>query len=171
MKPSQVTTATTTSEGAVPVVDAPSPVSSASATIESIRENWPAVVEDVQRQSKVGGLIVRESVPLSLGKDALLAVALPNEGMMKNLTASGHDDRLRLAIKNVMNVDVRIDAIVDSSKTVVSKAKSKTAAKPVEEFDQGNASPDDEDVASRSAIDLIANALGGQVISESTHES
>ena len=170
MKPSQVTTATTEAAAPVQTETTPTPVSAASASIESIRENWPAVIEDVQRQSKVGGLIVRESVPLSLGKDGLLAVAFPNEGMMKNLTASGHDDRLRLAIKNVMNVDVRIDPIVDSSKTAAPKAKSKAAAKPVEEFDRGNASPDDEDVASRSAIDLIANALGGQVISESTHE-
>jgi len=170
MKPSQVTTASTEA-AAAPVESAPSAVSSASATIESIRENWAAVIEDVQRQSKVGGLIVRESVPLSLGKDGLLAVAFPNEGMMKNLTASGHDDRLRLAIKNVMQVDVRIDPIVDSSKAAASKAKSKSAAKPAEDFDRGNASPDDENVASRSTIDLIANALGGQVISESTHES
>ena len=133
-------------------------------TFEQIRQAWPAILETLGAQSRVAGIVMVDTAPLSLGEGNVLAVAFPNVNTMNNAVKSGHDDRLRLVIAKSFHLDVTIDPTVDPNRAVPAKPK-KSAT------DSGEASPDDENLPSRSSIDIITSSLGGQVISESPRES
>ena len=163
LKPSQVTAAATQK--------AEEKSAEASATLtgpvsfEQIRDAWPAILQTLGSQSRVAGIVMVDTAPVSFGEDKVLAVAFPNSNTMNNAIKSGHDDRLRLVIQNLFHVDVRIDPTVDPNRAVPAKPKKEVAA------DAGEASPDDETTPSRSSIDIITSSLGGQVISESPRDA
>jgi S-methylmethionine-dependent homocysteine/selenocysteine methylase len=108
-------------------------------------------------------MVMQETAPLSISEDRIVAVAFANAGAMNNAVNSKHDDKLRAAIKEVLRADVKIEATVDPK-----HAKQVSAKKDVTE--SGDAAPDDEAVTKRSALDMVTNMLGGQVISESARE-
>ena len=163
LKPSQVTAAATQK--------AEEKSAEASATLtgpvsfEQIRDAWPAILQTLGSQSRVAGIVMVDTAPVSFGEDKVLAVAFPNSNTMNNAVKSGHDDRLRLVIQNLFHVDVRIDPTVDPNRAVPAKPKKEVAT------DAGEASPDDETTSSRSSIDIITSSLGGQVISESPRDA
>lgn len=163
LKPSQVTAAATQK--------AEEKSAEASATLtgpvsfEQIRDAWPAILQTLGSQSRVAGIVMVDTAPVSFGEDKVLAVAFPNSNTMNNAIKSGHDDRLRLVIQNLFHVDVRIDPTVDPNRAVPAKPKKEVAV------DAGEASPDDETTPSRSSIDIITSSLGGQVISESPRDA
>lgn len=163
MKPSQVTASATASAQAAAEVKMSEPLTGP-VTFEQIREAWPAILETLGSQSRVAGIVMVDTAPLSLGEGNVLAVAFPNVNTMNNAVKSGHDDRLRLVIAKSFHLDVTIDPTVDQNRAVPAKPK-KSAT------DSGDASPDDENLPSRSSIDIITSSLGGQVISESPRES
>ena len=163
MKPSQVTAAATQKaeeKSAEEPATLTGPVS-----FEQIREAWPAILHTLGGQSRVAGIVMVDTAPVSFGEDKVLAVAFPNSNTMNNAVKSGHDDRLRLVIQNLFHVDVRIDPTVDPNRAKPAKPKKEAAA------DRGEASPDDENTPSRSSIDIITSSLGGTVISESPREA
>lgn len=161
MKPSQVTASA--SQQAAAEVKMSEPLTGP-VTFEQIRQSWPAILETVGSQSRVAGIVMVDTAPLSLGEDNVLAVAFPNVNTMNNAVKSGHDDRLRLVIAKSFHLDVTIDPTVDPNRAVPAKPKKSVT-------DSGDASPDDENLPSRSSIDIITSSLGGQVISESPRES
>jgi len=163
MKPSQVTASATASQQAATEVKMSEPLTGP-VTFQQIREAWPAILETLGSQSRVAGIVMVDTAPLSLGEGNVLAVAFPNVNTMNNAVKSGHDDRLRLVIAKSFHLDVTIDPTVDQNRAVSAKPK-KSAT------DSGDASPDDENLPSRSSIDIITSSLGGQVISESPRES
>jgi len=163
MKPSQVTASATASQQAAAEVKMSEPLTGP-VTFQQIREAWPAILETLGSQSRVAGIVMVDTAPLSLGEGNVLAVAFPNVNTMNNAVKSGHDDRLRLVIAKSFHLDVTIDPTVDQNRAVQAKPK-KSAT------DSGDASPDDENLPSRSSIDIITSSLGGQVISESPRES
>ena len=163
MKPSQVTASATASAQAAAEVKLSEPLTGP-VTFEQIRQAWPAILETLGAQSRVAGIVMVDTAPLSLGEGNVLAVAFPNVNTMNNAVKSGHDDRLRLVIAKSFHLDVTIDPTVDPNRAVSAKPK-KSAT------DSGDASPDDENLPSRSSIDIITSSLGGQVISESPRES
>ena len=163
MKPSQVTASATASAQAAAEVKISEPLTGP-ITFEQIRQAWPAILETLGAQSRVAGIVMVDTAPLSLGEGNVLAVAFPNVNTMNNAVKSGHDDRLRLVIAKSFHLDVTIDPTVDPNRAVPAKPK-KSAT------DSGEASPDDENLPSRSSIDIITSSLGGQVISESPRES
>ena len=163
MKPSQVTASATASQQAAAEVKLSEPLTGP-VTFQQIREAWPAILETLGAQSRVAGIVMVDTAPLSLGEGNVLAVAFPNVNTMNNAVKSGHDDRLRLVIAKSFHLDVTIDPTVDQNRAVSAKPK-KSAT------DSGDASPDDENLPSRSSIDIITSSLGGQVISESPRES
>jgi hypothetical protein len=61
---------------------------------------------------------------------------------------------------------VRIDPIMDPG---AARAGSAAAARDI--VDTGDADPDDAAMTSRSAMDMVTEALGGKVISETPRES
>ena len=163
MKPSQVTAAATQKaeeQSAAATETLTGPVS-----FEQIRDAWPAILQTLGGQSRVAGIVMVDTAPVSFGEDKVLAVAFPNSNTMNNAVKSGHDDRLRLVIQNLFHVDVRIDPTVDPNRA--KPAASKKAAVT----DAGEASPDDETTPSRSSIDIITSSLGGQVIDERPREA
>jgi DNA polymerase-3 subunit gamma/tau len=163
MKPSQVTAAAT-QKAEEQAAEAPATLTGP-VSFEQIRDAWPAILQTVGSQSRVAGIVMVDTAPVSFGEDKVLAVAFPNSNTMNNAVKSGHDDRLRLVIQNLFHVDVRIDPTVDPNRAQPAKPK-KTAV-----TDAGEASPDDETTPSRSSIDIITSSLGGQVISESPRDA
>ncbi|MFM1819599.1 MAG: hypothetical protein RIS61_1197 [Actinomycetota bacterium] len=129
-------------------------------TFAQIRDHWPSVLEVLKSISKVGWLTMQDSSPLSLSDDRRLAVAFANAGAMANAVKSKHHEKLAAAIKEVLRADVIVEPTVDAK-----QAKKVAAKKEVSEA--GEASPDDEAVTKRSALDMVTNMLGAQVISES----
>jgi DNA polymerase-3 subunit gamma/tau len=163
MKPSQVTAAATQKaeeQSAAATETLTGPVS-----FEQIREAWPAILQTLGGQSRVAGIVMADTAPVSFGEDKVLAVAFPNSNTMNNAIKSGHDDRLRLVIQNLFHVDVRIDPTVDPNRAKPATPKKEAAT------DAGEASPDDETTPSRSSIDIITSSLGGQVIDERPREA
>ena len=61
------------------------------------------------------------------------------------------------------NADVRIEGTVDPK-------QAKTPAAKKEVIEAGEASPDDEVVTKRSALDMVTNMLGAEIISERPRE-
>ena len=163
LKPSQVTASATATQQAAAEVKASEPLTGP-VTFEQIREAWPAILETLGSQSRVAGIVMVDTAPLSLGEGNVLAVAFPNVNTMNNAVKSGHDDRLRLVIAKSLHLDVTIDPTVDPNRAAPAKSK-KSAT------DSGDASPDDENLPTRSPIDIVTSSLGGQVISESPRES
>jgi DNA polymerase-3 subunit gamma/tau len=163
MKPSQVTAAAT-QKAEEKSAEAPAALTGP-VSFEQIRDSWPAILQTLGSQSRVAGIVMVDTAPVSFGEDKVLAVAFPNSNTMNNAVKSGHDDRLRLVIQNLFHVDVRIDPTVDPNRAVAAKPKKEAAT------DAGEASPDDETTPSRSSIDIITSSLGGQVISESPREA
>lgn len=108
-------------------------------------------------------MVMQDTAPLSLSDDRIVTVAFANAGAMANAVKSKHDDKLRAAIKEVLHADVKVEATVDP------KQAKKVAVKK-EVADAGEAAPDDDAVTKRSALDMVTNMLGAQVISESPRE-
>lgn len=163
LKPSQVTASATATKQAAAEVKASEPLTGP-VTFEQIRQAWPAILEILGSQSRVAGIVMVDTAPLSLGEGNVLAVAFPNMNTMNNAVKSGHDDRLRLVIAKSLHLDVTIDPTVDPNRAAPAKPK-KTAT------DSGDASPDDENLPTRSPIDIVTSSLGGHVISENPRES
>ena len=136
------------------------PKLSGEVTFAQIRDHWPSVLEVLKSISKVGWLTMQDSSPLSLSDERRLAVAFANAGAMANAVKSKHHEKLAAAIKEVLRADVIVEPTVDAK-----QAKKVAAKKDVSEA--GEASPDDEAVTKRSALDMVTNMLGAQVISES----
>ena len=163
MKPSQVTAAAT-QKAEKKSAEAPATLTGP-VSFEQIRDAWPAILQTLGSQSRVAGIVMVDTAPVSFGEDKVLAVAFPNSNTMNNAVKSGHDDRLRLVIQNLFHVDVRIDPTVDPNRAQPAKPRKAAAT------DAGEASPDDETTPTRSSIDIITSSLGGQVISESPRDA
>ena len=129
-------------------------------TFAQIRDHYPAVLEVLKTMNKVAWLIMQDTAPLSLSEDRRLAVAFANAGAMANTQKSKHHEKLAAAIKEVLKADVIVEPMVDEK-------QAKRVASKKDVTDSGEASPDDENVTKRSALDMVTNMLGAQVISES----
>ena len=132
-------------------------------TFAQLRDHWPAILEALKTQSRVAWMAMQDTAPLSISDDRIVAVAFANSGAMNNAIKSKHDEKLRAAIKEVLRADVKIEAMLDQ------KQAKKTAVKK-EVAEAGEAAPDDDAVTKRSALDMVTNMLGAQVISESPRE-
>ena len=115
---------------------------------------WPAVLEALKTMSRVAWLVFSESVPLSLD-DGTLAVGVPEESKVNNARASGHADRLRLVILDVVHIDVMVD--------VVATGTHPSAATPAAVDEP---SPDDDAHDDVSGEELLRRELGATVIGE-----
>ena len=128
---------------------------------------WPAVLDAVKSYSKVAWMAFSASSPISLS-DGVLAVAVTDAGKANNVKASGHDERLRQAILDVLKADVRIDIILapDRVSSAAPSTKSAPAAAPAE---QDAPSLDDATVDGTTGVDLALRELGATQIGEIEH--
>lgn len=161
LKPSQVTSAPALADK---VVVPSSPKGLGELTIEQIKHAWPAVIANIQEQSKVSHMLIRDTSPLSIGSDGVLAVAFTNANNIQGATLGGHDLRLAAAVLEVLKAEVRIEFVLDGNRATVKEIIME------ESTDSGHASPDDESIPERSAIDMVTNIMGGKIISESSRE-
>ena len=139
---------------------------------------WPAVLEGVKSYSKVAWMAFSNSRPISISEGEL-AVALADAGTVKNITSSGHDERMRQAIMDVMRVDVRIDVVLSPDQAIPVKGPAATKtptpeaqapSAPVEvPAEADSPSMDDANMDDASGVDLAMRELGATQIGEIEH--
>jgi len=142
---------------AAPLAEAaPAPTSTvgSSRSLADIVTMWPAVLEALKDMSRVAWMVFSESTPLSL-EDGTLAVGIPEEAKVNNALSSGHHERLRLVVLDVVHADVKVD--------VVATGKHPAADVPVA-IDVP--SPDDDEHDEVSGEELLKRELGATVIGE-----
>jgi hypothetical protein len=108
------------------------------------------------------------SVPISLS-NGVLAVAMSDAGRANNVKVSGHDERLRLALIDVLRADVRIDIVLapDRAGTASATGSKSTTGGAVAESDAP--SMDDADTDESVGVDLALRELGAVQIGEIDH--
>jgi DNA polymerase-3 subunit gamma/tau len=158
-------------EPSQPAAAQESRTSDSSVTLEQFTSMWPAVLEGVKAYSKVAWATLNASRPISLS-DGVLAVAVDSAGKVSNLKASGHDERLRQAILDVLKTDVRIDIVLAPDRTgpaaaSTPSASNPTSAGPAAEVDAP--SLDDPDAEAVTGVDLALRELGATQIGEIEH--
>ena len=133
-------------------------------TLEVIQSSWSTILQEVTARRKVTGLVATDTIPLSVTADGLLAVGFPTQGAHKNFSQAPNPEIVQDAIQKVLGVQLRIDPIFDPSvKDQVKQSKKKLT----EEEDVS----DSIDAPNVSPIDVVANILGGKVISDSTNQA
>jgi DNA polymerase-3 subunit gamma/tau len=127
--------------------------------VSSFSVMWPAVMDALLKYSRVAWMGFTESTPLSF-ENGVLAVGVKDSGRYNNVKSGGHDERLRQAILDVLQVDTKIDVVLGAMGSVGGGA----VAPKVEEDDtpRMDDSPSDE----VTGADLIAKELGGVSIGE-----
>jgi DNA polymerase-3 subunit gamma/tau len=147
---------------AVPVPSAhPTPVSG---DIDEFVSMWPAVLEALKLDSRVAWVLFESARPVSLSNGAL-AVAVGEPGKLSNISSSKHDERLRQAVIDVMQVDVRIDVVLAPDR-VGPSAGSPAAPTSAPSSEPDTPSISDADVVTTSGIDLAVNDFGATQIGE-----
>lgn len=127
---------------------------------------WPAIMDATKAYSRVAWMLFNASQPLSIA-DGTLAVGVPNAGQVNNARTSGHDERLRQAILDVMRADVRIDVVLAPNAVAPSGSLANESIAVIAEVDAP--SVDDDDVDDESGVDLAIRALGATQIGEIEH--
>lgn len=163
---------------------APAPVETASPTpsadpgvgLDQFVSMWPAVLDALSSYGRVAWVLFQPSSPISIS-DGTLAVAVSDVGKVKNIKASGHDERLRQAILDVMRADVRIDVVPDPERAatgvqpVASAAPRGPAAKASAPAPKEPDAPslDDDNADGAVGVDLAMRELGATQIGEIEH--
>ena len=143
-------------------VQAPAPApdgardAGSSVSLSDVTTMWPAILEGLKSMSRVAWMVFSDSQPLSLDA-GVLAVGVPEESKVRNARASGHSERLRQVIIDVMHSDVQVD--------VVATGSSPTAAPIAPSADEPSLddSDSDDDVSGEA---LAMRELGATVIGE-----
>ena len=133
--------------------------------IDALRKNWLLVQNTMKAKSPVTGIAVQDTIPISVS-NGVIAIAYKQAGQMKNAIAGGRLEILRDVIQELFGVRVQIDPQLDPSAALPPAKKREAQA-----VDTGDAAPDDEVMAQVSTIDMVAQAFGATVISESPREA
>lgn len=118
---------------------------------------WPAILEGLASMSRVGWMIFSDSRPLSLDA-GVLAVGVPEESKVRNARTSGHAERLRQVIIDVMHADVQVDVVATGSATPSPRVDTPASDEP--SLDDSDS---DDDVSGEA---LAMRELGATVIGE-----
>jgi DNA polymerase-3 subunit gamma/tau len=133
-------------------------------SLEGFVTMWPAVM-DALSKTRVAWMLFSGSQPVSWS-DGTLAVAVDSPGKVANAAASGHDEKLRAAIADVLKVNTRIDVVVATG----GAAPRASSSAPVSDADPADApSDDDENVDDVTGVDLVIRELGATQIGEIEH--
>jgi DNA polymerase-3 subunit gamma/tau len=133
-------------------------------SLEGFVTMWPAVM-DALSKTRVAWMLFSGSQPVSWS-DGTLAVAVDSPGKVANAAASGHDEKLRAAIADVLKVNTTIDVVVATG----GAAPRASSSAPVSDADPADApSDDDENVDDVTGVDLVIRELGATQIGEIEH--
>lgn len=141
-------------DNSAPDKSAPVKPATGTATLASFVSMWPAIMDALLKYSRVAWMGFTESTPLSFEK-GVLAVGVKDAGRYNNVKSGGHDERLRQAILDVLQVDCTVD--------IVQGATGKIVAEPIADDIPHR---DDETTQDVTGVDLIAQELGGVQIGE-----
>jgi len=130
--------------------------SASTASLADVTTMWPAILEGLKSMSRVAWMVFSDSRPLSLDA-GVLAVGVPEESKVRNARASGHAERLRQVILDVMHADVQVDVVATGSAPAPV-----TDAAPSDEPSLDDSDSDD-DVSGEA---LAMRELGATVIGE-----
>ncbi|MFB9830680.1 DNA polymerase III subunit gamma and tau [Actinoallomurus acaciae] len=81
--------------------------------VGAIRRMWADILE-VKQRSKVAWIVLMEGVEVASLDGNVLTLAFANEGKRRGFTTGGKDAVLREALKEILGVDWRIDAVLDN---------------------------------------------------------
>ena len=87
---------------------------SSDVSLSDITTMWPAIMEGLKSMSRVAWAVFSDSRPLSVS-DGVLAVGIPEESKVKNARSSGHGERVRQVIIDVMHVDMQVDVVLSGA--------------------------------------------------------
>ena len=144
-------------EADVAPAPSPPPTGGSPASLADVTTMWPAILEGLKSMSRVAWMVFSDSRPLSLDA-GVLAVGVPEESKVRNARASGHAERLRQVIIDVMHVDVQVDVVATGSVPPPASQEAATSDEP--SIDDS----DSEDDVSGEA--LAMRELGATVIGE-----
>jgi DNA polymerase-3 subunit gamma/tau len=182
-KLSEVTVSPPAKDNAPPVVVAKAPPVQVSTQVGAsdegglaeMRSMWPAVLDALTTYSRVAWLAFASSAPISLS-NGVLAVAIDSAGTAINIRSSGHDERLRQALLDVMRRDVKIDIVLapNASGAAAAAAAAPTSARAedapptvvLSPIEVDAPSVDDEDAVDESGVALVMRTLGATQIGE-----
>ena len=134
----------------------PSAAASSPTTLSDVATMWPAILEGLKSMSRVAWMVFSDSTPLSLD-NGTLAVGVPEESKARNALTSGHAERLRQVIIDVMHAAVQVDVVVTGSAPVSSSGPTPSDVP----------SPDDADSDEEVSPEMLAmRELGATVIGE-----
>lgn len=143
---------------APPVPAAAAPVvAGATPSLSDVTTMWPAILEGLKSMSRVAWMVFSDSRPLSLDA-GVLAVGVPEESKVRNARSSGHAERLRQVIIDVMHADVQVDVVATGS-----APPSPTVDAPPSDEPSLDDSDSDDDVSGEA---LAMRELGATVIGE-----
>jgi DNA polymerase-3 subunit gamma/tau len=80
--------------------------------VSSVQEAWPAVLSRLASKSRVAWFAFQSASPVSLSQ-GVLAVAVAEVGNVRAISQKGHDEWLRQALIDELDLDVRIDLLHD----------------------------------------------------------
>ena len=129
--------------------------------LAELRSLWPAILDATKAYSRVAWMVFSVSAPLSLD-NGVLAVGVDNANKISNAKASGHDERLRQAILDVVRLDVRIDVVLAPPVTEPVGASGAPGVADVPSLD-------DADSDDTTGVDLAIRELGATRIGEIEH--
>ncbi|MDN3354482.1 DNA polymerase III subunit gamma and tau [Actinomadura sp. DC4] len=87
---------------------------SGSVDVSAIRGMWVDILEAVKQRSKVAWIVLMEGVDVASLEGNVLTLAFANEGKRRGFTTGGKEVVLREALKEILGVDWRIDAVLDN---------------------------------------------------------
>lgn len=146
-----------TSQAEAPPEAAPPTTSGSTVSLADVTTMWPAILEGLKSMSRVAWMVFSDSRPLSLDA-GVLAVGVPEESKVRNARASGHAERLRQVIIDVMHADVQVDVVATGSSPTPASAESVSSDEP--SLDDSDS---DDDVSGEA---LAMRELGATVIGE-----
>ena len=155
--PSAAAESTPQAEAPSETAAAPATTSGSTVSLSDVTTMWPAILEGLKSMSRVAWMVFSDSRPLSLDA-GVLAVGVPEESKVRNARASGHAERLRQVIIDVMHADVQVDVVATGS----SPAPASAEAAPSDEPSLDDSDSDD-DVSGEA---LAMRELGATVIGE-----
>ncbi len=137
-----------------------STAATATTSLADITTMWPAILEGLKSMSRVAWVVFSDSRPLSLDA-GVLAVGVPEESKVRNARSSGHAERLRQVVIDVMHCDVQVDVVATGSAPASPDSPSFEA--PSSDEPSIDDSDTDDDVSGEA---LAMRELGATVIGE-----
>ncbi|NYH85822.1 DNA polymerase-3 subunit gamma/tau [Actinopolymorpha cephalotaxi] len=83
--------------------------------VTDVRRLWPDVLEAVKGKRRFSWVMLSQNAHVADLHGNVLTVALVNAGARDSFTRSGSDELLRQALRDVLGVDWRVEAIIDPS--------------------------------------------------------